>query len=168
MWDPRSDAWFAGFADGEGCFLISVNPRPRWGRPSVHPRFSLNLRADDRAVLRALSEAFGGKLSVDRRSQGKVGASAPRIFWHVVTKVDMLRLVEYFDQFPLRAKKARDYALWREAVLLYAERGGADAYAELMALRVALMDGRAYAAAAAEDLLVEAETATAEAARDGL
>ena len=39
--------------------------------------------------------------------------------WYVTSKRDLARLVAYFDQFPLRAKKARDYVLWREAVAIY-------------------------------------------------
>jgi hypothetical protein len=44
---------------------------------------------------------------------------------------------------PLRAKKAADYALWREAVMVYLEHGGY--HPRLLELRQQLMAGRVYA-----------------------
>lgn len=145
MWDPLTDAWFSGFADGEATFLLNLNLRPRWGRPTIAPRFTLNLRADDVGVLRQLQAAFGGNVNLDPRPGGN---SQPRYFWHVSSKAGMLALVHYFDRFPLRAKKSRDYAIWREAVLLYSAHGGGAAFAELSALREALIAGRVFDAPA--------------------
>lgn len=144
MWDPSTDAWFSGFADGEATFLLNINRRPRWGRPTIAPRFTLNLRADDVGVLRQLQAAFGGNVNLDPRRDN----SQARYFWHVSSKAAMLELVAYFDRFPLRAKKSRDYAIWREAVLLYAARGGGVAFDELSALREALIAGRVFDAPA--------------------
>lgn len=141
-WIPSDDAWLAGFADGEASFLIVYTARPgnpAGRRPGLAPRFTLGLRADDVDVLRQLCECFGGRLNFD------IDRGTPRCRWVVQAKADLLGLVRYFERFPPRAKKARDWTLWREAVLLYVDAGGVAAFDELEALRVALGQGRAYA-----------------------
>src|SRR4029077_9521550 len=117
-WDPRDDAWLAGFADGEGSFILSLSRK----KQLIHPRFAIGLRADDMAVLVDLKRAFGGSLCYGKAR----GRDAPNCAWHVVGKRDVVGLVNYFDRFPLRAKKARDYALWREAVSIYTSSTGRD------------------------------------------
>lgn len=145
MWDPADDAWLAGFADGEASFLIVYSARPgnpTGRRPGLAPRFTIGLRADDTPVLRQLANAFGGRLNFDMDGGGA------RCRWVVQSKHDLLTLVSYFERFPLRAKKAADYAVWREAVAIYVERGGVVAFRELEALLVALRCARAYASPA--------------------
>jgi hypothetical protein len=106
----RTGSWLAGFAAGEGTFYVS---------PQGNPYFQICLRADDRAVLDALCAEFGGNVRL-RAAR----ASKPSATWSVQTRADLPRLVEYFDAHPLRAKKGRDYAVWREAVVAYCEGGG--------------------------------------------
>src|ERR1044072_9971066 len=113
-WDPRDDAWLAGFADGEGSFILSQCARYQ----RIHPRFVISLRADDMAILEALQEAFGGSVGFSRHKW----PGAPKCQWHVVNKKSLPGIVNYFDRFPLRAKKARDYAIWRQAVPIYLSR----------------------------------------------
>ena len=125
------DPWFAGFTDGEGCFYIGQ----QGGRHSVtgwRPGFSISLRDDDAEVLIRLRDAFGGRL-----------VWRPRVCsWQVMGKEEMARIVAYFDRHPLRAKKARDYAIWREAVSVYCR--GSYRSSELELLRETLMAGREY------------------------
>jgi hypothetical protein len=135
-WDPREDAWLSGFTDGEGCFLIGTVQRGR----ILAPRFYLGLRADDMAVLEELQRALGGRLHL----RPARGADAPQCAWLVSSKRELAGLVEYFDRFPLRAKKAADFALWREAVSVYCAASGADP--RLAALKEALTLGRTYGA----------------------
>lgn len=134
-WDPREDAWFAGFADGEGYFQLRRQNKCGW---RIEPRFRINLRADDVEVLHRLREAFGGNVRA-----GKNGAWSPQAHWLVSAKPELRGLVSYFDRFPLRAKKAHDYAVWREGVLLYCETSGVNP--ELFLLHDALVAGRAFA-----------------------
>lgn len=143
-WDPQSDAWFAGFADGEGSFLLSHTRAPKRGRPTVCPRFTLQLRADDIGILRQLCDSFGGSLCYVKNDGRTTPGANPSWTWQVGGRKALLALVAYFDHHPLRAKKAADFAIWREAVILYVSRGGASAYPELMALRASLIMGRAY------------------------
>ena len=131
-----ADSWFAGFADGEGCFYIG---RRRHGHA---PAFSVDLRDDDGDVLIRLRNAFGGRL-----------LWRPRICtWAVTDKSGLVRLVKYFDRYPLRAKKGRDYLIWREAVSVY--RRGTYASPELGPLREVLMANREYQGATAPELEV--------------
>lgn len=98
-------------------------------------------------MLRNLQAAFGGRILFNARPQGRAArAGNPRYLWHVVAKTDLRRLISYFDAFPLRAKKAADYAIWREAVLIYLARGGVETFPELNALRETLRAGRLYIA----------------------
>jgi hypothetical protein len=112
---PDTDAWFAGFTDGEGHFGLYLHGRNNgWV-----PRFVIKLRADDESILRQLQETFGGTVIKVKRSD----TSRDCALWRVLDKEGLERLVAYFDRFPLRAKKARDYKIWREAVSLYVEIG---------------------------------------------
>jgi hypothetical protein len=113
------NAWFSGFADGEGSFGIYPTYRPHGG---YTPRFALHIRADDLPVLEELRAEFGGSIRF-RCTQAERGEGRPQAYWTVNGKADLARLVAYFDRFPLRAKKQRDYAIWRHAVQVYLANG---------------------------------------------
>lgn len=139
-WDPAEDAWLAGFADGEGCFWVL---RYRGARGTTYtPGFTVALRADDEPVLRALQARFGG--SVSRKPGGRGGA--PAVQWAVKARADVPALADYFERFPLRAKKARTAALWISAVRAH-QAGGSQA-PELAFLWAQLRAARTYREAA--------------------
>jgi hypothetical protein len=115
-WDPRDDAWFSGFAAGESYFQLRRQNNRGW---RIEPRFRIHLRADDLAILDALQAAFGGSVR-----RGRNGIWLPQAHWLVSRKQDLQQIVDYFDRFPLRAKKAREYVVWREAVVLYIAASG--------------------------------------------
>ena|SRR5271166_2558175 len=131
------DPWFTGFADGEGSFTIMSK------NGISSPRFSLTLRADDTAILAELCRCFGGTICTRTRAGT---TSNPQSQWYVGSKKDLRRLIAYFDDFPLRSKKARDYAIWREAVVAYCANGRTDP--TLPNLFERLRTGRAYEEAA--------------------
>jgi hypothetical protein len=54
------------------------------------------------------------------RSKAARRTSHPQLEWIVATKASCLRLIELLDQYPLRGRKSRDYAVWRPAVLWWA------------------------------------------------
>lgn len=144
MWDPTQDAWAAGFIDGEGSFVLARKRQPRRGELEiigVQPIFSIGLRADDVDALDSLAAAFGGSVRYNA-SVGARGGSRPRYQWTMAAKNDLVRLIAYLDRFPLRAKKARDYTIWRRAVRVYLADGARAP--ELVALRSALNEGRVY------------------------
>lgn len=109
--DAKFGHWLAGFTDGEGSFDINRNPHG-----SYACRFAISLRIDDLPILQEIQRATAiGKIVFVE----KYGTSAAQARWIVNNKTDCVALVEVFDCYPLRAKKARDFAIWREAVYVW-------------------------------------------------
>jgi hypothetical protein len=104
--------WLAGFTDGEGCFAITPARQGRW---TIW--FRINVREDERDTMAYIATATGLG-SVMPIHQG--GSPNAQIAWFVCAKAEVIRLAELFDRYPLRAKKARDYAIWRLAVAHWA------------------------------------------------
>jgi len=100
----RDDAWFSGFIDAEGCFTRGSS------RGEFYPKFAIGLRQDDFPLLNALRHEFGGSLTVHHQIGGN---RQPAARW-VLYGGDLWNLIEYLDRFPLRAKKAEQYAAWRK------------------------------------------------------
>jgi hypothetical protein len=105
--------WFAGFFDGEGSLGIYSDGR------TYRCTASIQLRADDEPILYEIIERLG--MGALYRSPGH-GNTAPQVSWRAERRTHCFRLVELFDAYPLRAKKARDYAIWRQAVFALAAR----------------------------------------------
>lgn len=105
--DPGFGHWLAGFVAGEGSFQIHRN-REAW-----ELLFTIKLRDDDIDMLYEIQ---------DCTSCGTVyrlaahGSSKPSATWSVGSLEDQLRLIHILDRFSIRAKKAKDYHIWRRAV----------------------------------------------------
>lgn len=153
--------WLAGLIDGEGSFTLQ---RRHGGRGAVgyYCAFQLSLRDDDEAVLREIVDRVGlGRLYHRTRkpsTSGKAGATNPQYSWMVTGKHDLAALVAILDEYPLRSKKARDFAVWREAVMWWVASipsptrpRGTPAYdwTPMADMAQRLRDGRAYQPAAA-------------------
>lgn len=110
--------WLAGFIDGEGCFSILNSSYQRaWSC-----RFAIKLRLDDEPILRECQQRLGiGTIQYEGEDDH---GGKPKARWSVHTKGDALKLIEVLDEHPLRAKKARDYVIWREAVVEWHRIGG--------------------------------------------
>lgn len=111
--------WFSGFTDGEGCFFMKINQDE-----SLSSSFYLTLRDDDIAILHlVISYLQCGRLNKLARKTSSPTKPACRI---VVSRLSDIRntIIPHFDRFPLRSKKARDFAIWREAALLPRDRNG--------------------------------------------
>lgn len=117
--DPAFGYWLAGLADGEGCFAIPLTGR------HIHCIFSINLRRDDRAILERIQQTLGFGRLYDRRPSQTTRNTRPQTTYAASTVKDCIAIAAIFRQFPLQAKKAKDFAVWAEAVD-YLAAGGND------------------------------------------
>ena len=109
--------YLSGLTDGEGCFILpyghSYNRHHRHGSA----RFTINLRNDDIGILYLIQSYWQcgfvkPQLLVNERNPN------PKVFFNVHDISSLMSVVlPHFDKFPLRAKKSRDFKIWREAVI---------------------------------------------------
>jgi LAGLIDADG endonuclease len=97
-------AYISGYADGEGCFTVSIAPRSslRLGW-EVRPSFSVSQNGDRAEVLHAFQAYFGcGSIRPDRSDR--------TVKWET-RKLDYLleRIVPHFERFPLLSGKHADF-----------------------------------------------------------
>lgn len=142
--DSAFGHWLAGLIAGEGCFR--VHKEKGGGYYACH--FTLKLRDDDRAILEEIVATTGiGHLKADLCRNGN---SKPCLVWTVHSKATCLQLVALLDQFPLRAKKAREYAIWREAVRFWVSQKkgsrwhGSRDWSQMIAYKGAIETARVY------------------------
>lgn len=112
--------WFAGFTDGEGCFLIT--------RARPCPVFQIKLRWDDGPILEKINRDLlhgSGSIvfcSCANARSGKKGPRANRqdqVQLRCWSRASTARVKCIFDKYPLMSKKARDFQVWRAALSVY-------------------------------------------------
>jgi hypothetical protein len=124
----RSDAgpWFSreflsvyisGYADGEGCFTVSISPRGSlrvgW---EVRPSFSVSQNGDRAEVLHAF-QAFFGCVSI------RPDRSDRTVKWETRRLDDLVeRVVPHFETFPLLWGKQSDFRRFAAVCRLMATR----------------------------------------------
>ncbi len=117
MTDDAFGNYISGFTDGEGCFDLNLNYNKRTNKWYRICRFKISMRDDDSDILQQIMEYWGcGSIcNIDRQKDGW-GNQA----YYAVGDYNGLHnvLVPHFDRYPLRAKKLRDYEIWRKAVVL--------------------------------------------------
>ena len=102
-----------GFSDGEGSFTYS-----RSGK-QIALYFAIKLSSIDHPLLEDIRAFFGvGKIYnvKPRASTTRSGATKPASYYRVTHRADLQRVVEHFDQYPLRTSKQRVYEIWRVMV----------------------------------------------------
>lgn len=107
--------WFAGLADGEGCFLIQNTTKDYF-----QFTFRISMRLDDAPMLKDAVKKLGvGHFVLQQRKEYYQGGHwhKPTCAYKVSSVQGCLKLIEIFDKHPLRSKKKRDYLIWRAAVL---------------------------------------------------
>lgn len=106
--------YLSGLSDGEACFLVYRDCRQSSTAPRYRPRFQISLRVDDSDILNQVANYLGvGSF----HTAGGRNRTAMRVY-AVTDTPGLLRVVQHFDQYPLRAKKRLDYPLWRQVVFL--------------------------------------------------
>ena len=100
-------SYISGYVDGEGCFTVSISPRPTlvvgW---EVRPSLSVSQNGDRIEVLLAIQEYFGsGTLRPDR--------SDKTIKWEVRALPLLVgRVIPHFRRYPLLSGKRNDFELF--------------------------------------------------------
>ncbi|HKB40717.1 MAG TPA: LAGLIDADG family homing endonuclease [Gemmataceae bacterium] len=111
-------AWLSGFVDGEGCFYLGQHCQHK----APVAALQILLRADDLAVLQKIQSYWNcGVLKYRPRPSER--SSRPRsnpawTYWAWSANYLQRIIVPHFIRFPLQAKKARDFEIWRQAVQL--------------------------------------------------
>jgi hypothetical protein len=97
-------AYISGYADGEGCFTVSISPRAKllvgW---EVRPSFSVSQNGDRAEVLHVLQAYFEcGSIRPDR--------SDKTLKWETRRLEDILdRVIPHFKRFPLLSGKRLEF-----------------------------------------------------------
>ena len=106
--------WLSGFTDGEGCFNLGIQRNERGCAHRID--FSISLRADDFPIIKLIQSYL---------QCGKVKSALPKRLGHPITtffvyNIPSIRdvIVPHFEKYPLLAKKARDFMIWKQAAKL--------------------------------------------------
>jgi hypothetical protein len=97
-------AYISGYADGEGCFTVSISPRAKllvgW---EVRPSFSVSQNGDRAEVLHVIQVYFGcGSIRPDR--------SDKTLKWETRRLDDLVeRVIPHFERYPLLSRKRLDF-----------------------------------------------------------
>ena len=117
--DTNFGNYIAGLIDGEGCFAINKHTQHKHLAAMYYPRFTIHLRADDTPILLQIQKFLSvGKIYFHNNIERN-----PMVSYQIDNVKDLMKLIEVLDVCPLRAKKAREYAIWRTCVLLKQQRG---------------------------------------------
>jgi len=118
--DDAFGHWLSGFTDGEGNFHCSEGASGRY----VSFAFRIILREDDKGILEKIRDNLGvGNLVFRDVVKGmpnwnpKYQSKVRRNQWCyiVYSAYDLSKvIVPHFDKYPLRAKKAKQYEIWKE------------------------------------------------------
>jgi hypothetical protein len=100
-------SYISGYVDGEGCFTVSISPRPTilvgW---EVRPSLSVSQNSDRSEVLLLIQHYFGcGTIRTDRSDR--------TLKWEVRSLPLLLaRIIPHFDRYPLLSSKRGDFDLF--------------------------------------------------------
>ena len=101
--------YITGYADGEGCFTVTFNRRPKmligW---ELRPSFSVSQNEDRRQVLDLMKEYFGCGY-IRRDFSDKTVKFEIRDHRELMTKV-----IPHFTIFSLLSRKQKDFELFKE------------------------------------------------------
>ena len=102
-------SYLSGYADGEGCFCVSINKSTRhsygW---EIRPSFSVSQNGDRAQVLEMLKQHFGcGTIRPDRSDR--------TVKYEVRSVADLVeRVIPHFEENPLLSSKQRDFEIFAD------------------------------------------------------
>ena len=119
MWEDKSFGnYVAGQADADSYFGLEVS---RWSRNVFGVRILPNW-AVSKAYDFEILEEIKNFLGVGRLKEIKASKSYTHHYRLSVTGTKCSKIVEFFEKFPLRANKQKDFEIWKKAVKIYNNR----------------------------------------------
>jgi hypothetical protein len=111
--------WLSGFTDGEGCFYLGMHSykgKKCYSGPTTN--FHIILRQDDAPILEKIRQFWGvGRLYIGFAKQ--TPNQKPQSGLVIGRAGDLASVViPHFERYPLRAKKASDFEIWKQGVAL--------------------------------------------------
>jgi hypothetical protein len=97
-------SYISGYVDGEGCFTVSIAPRPTllvgW---EVRPSFSVSQNQDRSEVLHIIQQYFGcGTIRPDRSDR--------TLKWEIRSLRPLVEtVIPHFEAYPLQSGKQQDF-----------------------------------------------------------
>lgn len=119
--DPLWCSWFSGFFDGEGCLGVNSGQRS-YRNPNPECFVDVNVRSDDASVIEEIRDKLKiGNIHINsldaRRAKGQRVMDS--IHWRAGKTSHLVGvIIPLFDKYPLKTKKAVEWVLWKEAVML--------------------------------------------------
>lgn len=120
--EKLSGDYIAGFVDGEGCFALKFRRdvrHERGKRSGVKPvyfywdiEFAIVLRGDDKEILDRINYTLGcGTVRTNKKGDAR----------YSITDINDLsqKIIPFFEEFKLHAKKKHDFKLWKESVKIF-------------------------------------------------
>lgn len=119
------EAEFRGLFWGDGNITLMVLARPK--SYDVRARFRILARDDNRKMLEAVKDYFGGYITGHRgykreTSNGQIYLSKPQIAWSAQTRKQAWKILEVLEQGCLFAKKQEELPLVRRFLEITEER----------------------------------------------
>jgi succinate dehydrogenase flavin-adding protein (antitoxin of CptAB toxin-antitoxin module) len=133
----RLDAlWITGFTDGEGCFHVSINKISKMSLGwQVLPEFRIVQHEKDSLILHKIKNYFGfGEVRINRKDK-----NGTRLDYRVRGIDNLNKIIEFFNENPLKTLKQNDFLKFKEIISLMNERkhltkGGLDKIAKLISV----------------------------------
>lgn len=101
----RLPPWYVtGLIEAQGSFVANASPR------RIEVSFELALPGDDRSLLAALQACFDGAGRI--RPRPRAGGAT----WRVTRRLELLRVVEHLEAYPLQGLRAEALRPWAALV----------------------------------------------------
>jgi LAGLIDADG endonuclease len=114
--------WLSGFVDGEGHFCLYHLRHKKYRHGSyMTAHFDMAVRDDDSDIIGEIREFWNAgtccfpKPRPGCKENGKIRFSVSRVSDLVNT------VIPHFEKYPLRAKKRRDFLVWKQGVQILAD-----------------------------------------------
>jgi len=110
-------SWLSGFIDGEGNFYLEARQDGKF----FIAKFRIGIRADEIQIIKKIKKYWGGSIHYYNPSIQVKNANMA-IMYQLCGIKKLFNLIRHLDNYPLLAKKQGDYKIWREAIILLAQK----------------------------------------------